>query len=92
VVVFAKQLDDRMTSIDTADKAVKIEKRQSVTKRIKRSNPTKVRPAWMDRHRAVRYRSGGQPLQDLEPDEPGSYFPPPVRAVTIPKRVAARGF
>ena len=36
-------------------------------------------------HRGVRGRSEEQSLQDLESDVLGSYFPPPVRAVEIPK-------
>ena len=35
--------------------------------------------------RGVRGRSEEQPVQDLESDVLGSYFPPPVRAVEIPK-------
>ena len=86
MVVFAKQLDDRMTSIDTADKPFKIEKRQvyEAYKAVKSNKGA----AGVD----------GQTIElfdtDLEGNlykiwnrmSSGSYFPPPVRAVTIPKK------
>ena len=33
----------------------------------------------------LRVRSEEQPVQDLESDVVGTYFPPPVKAVEIPK-------
>ena len=86
MVVFAKQLDDRMTSIDTTNKPFKIEKRQvyEAYKAVKSNKGA----AGVD----------GQTIElfdaDLEGNlykiwnrmSSGSYFPPPVRAVTIPKK------
>ena len=86
MVVFAKQLDDRMTSIDTTDKPFKIDKRQvyQAYKAVKSNKGA----AGVD----------GQTIElfdaDLEGNlykiwnrmSSGSYFPPPVRAVTIPKK------
>ena len=86
MVVFAKQLGDRMTSIDTTNKPFKIEKRQvyEAYKAVKSNKGA----AGVD----------GQTVElfdaDLEGNlykiwnrmSSGSYFPPPVRAVTIPKK------
>jgi RNA-directed DNA polymerase len=83
---FAKQLDDRMTSIDTTDKPFKIEKRQvyEAYKAVKSNKGA----AGVD----------GQTIEQFDADlegnlykiwnrmSSGSYFPPPVRAVTIPKK------
>ena len=96
VVVFAEtMLDDRMTSTDTTDKPFKIWKNsKSYRKRIKRSNPTKVRPVWMGRRsscstpiwRTALYKiwnrmSSGQLLSTA-----GYVLSP------FPKRVVVRGF
>ncbi len=86
MVVFAKQLDDRMTSIDTTDKPFKIEKRQvyEAYKAVKSNKGA----AGVD----------GQTIEQFDADlegnlykiwnrmSSGSYFPPPVRAVAIPKK------
>ena len=63
---FAKQLDDGMTSKDTTDKPFKIEKRQV----YEAYQAVKSNKGAAD-DRAVRCRSVGQPLQDLESDELG---------------------
>src|SRR6202166_4148092 len=83
---FARQLDDRMTSIDTTNKPFMIEKRQvyEAYKAVKSNKGA----AGVD----------GQTIEQFEVDlegnlykiwnrmSSGSYFPPPVRAVTIPKK------
>src|SRR6202051_5204562 len=82
----AKQLDDRTTSIDTTEKPFKIEKRQvyEAYKAVKSNKGA----AGVD----------GQTIElfdaDLEGNlykiwnrmSSGTYFPPPVRAVSIPKK------
>jgi RNA-directed DNA polymerase len=83
VVGFEKQLGDRMTSIDTTNKPFIIDKRRVY-----------------EAYKAVKSNKGvdGQTIEQFEADlegnlykiwnrmSSGSYFPPPVRAVTIPKR------
>ena len=81
-----------MTSIDMTGKPFKIEKRQvyEAYKAVKSNKGA----AGVD----------GQTIEQFDADlegnlykiwnrmSSGSYFPPAVRAVAIPKRVAARGF
>ncbi len=83
---WAKQLGDRMTTIDTTDKPFMIEKRRvyEAYKAVKSNKGA----AGVD----------GQTIEQFEADlegnlykiwnrmSSGSYFPPPVRAVTIPKK------
>ncbi len=82
----AKQLEDRMTSTDTTDKPFMIEKRQvyEAYKAVKSNKGA----AGVD----------GQTIEQFDADlegnlykiwnrmSSGSYFPPPVRAVSIPKK------
>jgi RNA-directed DNA polymerase len=84
--VFAKQLDDGMTSIDMTGKPFKIEKRQvyEAYKAVKSNKGA----AGVD----------GQTIEQFDADlegnlykiwnrmSSGSYFPPAVRAVAIPKK------
>ena len=53
-----------------------------------RLRPTRAPRVWTGRPGRVRGRSEEQPLQDLEPDVSGSYFPPPVRASRYRGRTA----
>jgi RNA-directed DNA polymerase len=48
-----------------------------------------VRCGWAD-DRAVRFRLAEQSLQALEPDELGKLLPPPVRAVSVPKKTGGQ--
>jgi RNA-directed DNA polymerase len=86
VVVFLGTTGNRMTSIDTTDKPFRIEKRQvyEAYKGVKANHGA----AGVD----------GQTLETFEKDlarnlyriwnrmSSGTYFPPPVRAVSIPKK------
>src|ERR1700726_5352443 len=83
---FAKQLDDRMTSIDTTNKPFMIEKRQvyEAYKPVKSNKGA----AGGEGRRMNRLRAGwgGNLYKIWNRMSSGSYFPPPVRAVTIPKK------
>jgi RNA-directed DNA polymerase len=86
VVVFSETTGDRMTSTDTTDKPFKIEKRRvyEAYKAVKSNKGA----AGVD----------GQTIEQFEADlkgnlykiwnrmSSGTYFPPPVRAVSIPKK------
>ena len=74
-----------MTSIDTTDKPFKIEKRQ-VYEAYKPVRSNKG-AAGVDGQTIEQFDADLEgPLQDLKSDELGQLFPPPVRAVTIPKK------
>jgi RNA-directed DNA polymerase len=83
---FAKQLDDRMTSIDTTNKPFMIEKRQvyEAYKAVKSNKGA----AGVDGQTIEQFEAdlGGNLYKIWNRMSSGSYFPPPVRAVTIPKK------
>jgi RNA-directed DNA polymerase len=83
---FAKQLDDRMTSIDTTNKPFMIEKRQvyEAYKAVKSNKGA----AGVDRQTIEQFEADleGNLYKIWNRMSSGSYFPPPVRAVTIPKK------
>ena len=82
----AEQLEDRMTSTDTTNKPFEIEKRR-VYEAYKAVKSNRGAPG-----------VDGQTIEAFEKDlkgnlyriwnrmSSGSYFPPPVRAVSIPKK------
>ena len=86
MVVFEKQLDARMTSIDTTNKPFKIEKRQvyEAYKAVKSNKGA----AGVDGQTIELFEAdlGGNLYKIWNRMSSGSYFPPPVRAVTIPKK------
>jgi RNA-directed DNA polymerase len=83
---FAKQLDDRMTSIDTTNKPFMIEKRRvyEAYKAVKSNKGA----AGVDGQTIEQFEAdlGGNLYKIWNRMSSGSYFPPPVRAVTIPKK------
>ena len=83
---FAEQLDDRMTSIDTTNKPFMIEKRQvyEAYKAVKSNKGV----AGVDGQTIEQFEAdlGGNLYKIWNRMSSGSYFPPPVRAVTIPKK------
>ena len=83
---FAEQLDDRMTSIDTTNKPFMIEKRQvyEAYKAVKSNKGA----AGVDGQTIEQFEAdlGGNLYKIWNRMSSGSYFPPPVRAVTIPKK------
>lgn len=83
---FAKQLENRMTSTDTTDKPFKIEKRQvfEAYKAVKSNKGA----AGVDGQTIEQFDTdlGGNLYKIWNRMSSGSYFPPPVRAVTIPKK------
>jgi RNA-directed DNA polymerase len=92
VVVFEKQLDARMKSLDTTNKPFKIEKRRvyEAYKAVKCNKGA----AGVDGQTIEQFEAdlGGNLYKIWNRMSSGSYFPSPVRAVSIPKKVAARGF
>ena len=83
---FAKQLGDRMTSIDTTNKPFMIDKRQvyQAYKAVKSNKGA----AGVDGQTIEQFEAdlGGNLYRIWNRMSSGSYFPPPVRAVTIPKK------
>jgi group II intron reverse transcriptase/maturase len=81
-----EQLDDRMTTSDTADKPFQIEKRQvyEAYKAVK----SKKGAAGVDRQTIEQFEADlkGNLYKIWNRMSSGSYFPPPVLAVAIPKK------
>jgi RNA-directed DNA polymerase len=86
VVVFCETTGDRMTSIDTTNKPFMIEKRQvyEAYKAVKSNKGA----AGVDGQTIEQFEAdlGGNLYKIWNRMSSGSYFPPPVRAVTIPKK------
>ena len=84
--MFAKQLDDRMTSIDMTGKPFKIEKRQvyEAYKAVKSNKGA----AGVDAQTIEQFDADleGNLYKIWNRMSSGSYFPPAVRAVAIPKK------
>jgi RNA-directed DNA polymerase len=83
---FAKQLDDRMTSTDTTNRPFMIEKRRvyEAYKAVKSNKGA----AGVDGQTIEQFEAdlGGNLYKIWNRMSSGSYFPPPVRAVAIPKK------
>jgi len=86
---YGRTTGNRKMQIHTTDKPFKIT-RSKVRGLQSGSNQCGLGPVWTADDRAVRFRLAEQSLQALEPAELGSYFPPPVRAVSIPKKTGGQ--
>ena len=86
MVVFCETTGDRMTSTDTTNKPFMIEKRQvyEAYKAVKSNKGA----AGVDGQTIEQFEAdlGGNLYKIWNRMSSGSYFPPPVRAVTIPKK------
>ena len=86
MVVFCETTGDRMMSIDTTNKPFMIEKRQvyEAYKAVKSNKGA----AGVDGQTIEQFEAdlGGNLYKIWNRMSSGSYFPPPVRAVTIPKK------
>ena len=75
-----------MTSIGTISKPFSISRSGECTKPTRRSNPIAVQPEWTSRPWRCSRPLAGNLYKIWNCMSSGTYFPPPVRAVSIPKK------